>query len=308
MRLSLELIYYGDCKEMIAFYAGIFDQAETEIRTYAEMPGAEALGIQELGLGMVWRGALEIRYGSHAVRFQLSDSLIIASGEDVGYKGQANHPLICIEHPDEEYVRRLFGELYGGQHSFEEIQKGIHGDRYGLRWIYKKSHRCSICHCLEFKGNCGEVAAYVRDAWQVNMAELVKYADSPYAGEVDVEAKDKIYGAWMEFSDKHCTYAIKYADSLESVLRNYNGYGSEEKLWYQIILVVEDSDEKHLTEAFEKLSAGAVLNRPISPNGEGRLYGSLIDRYGFVWEVFGCRSVSFPAPPGETPGSAPVSL
>lgn len=127
------------------------------------------------------------------------------------------------------------------------------------------------------------------------------------AVKVDADAKDKIYGAWMEFSDKHCTYAIKYADSPESVIRNYNGYGSEEKLWYQIILVVEDPNEKHLVEAFERLSAGAVLNRPISPNGEGCLYGSLIDRYGFVWEVFACRPVSFPAPPGETRGSAPAS-
>lgn len=288
MRLSFELIYYGDSKAMIRFYESIFANARVRIQTYSEMPGAEVLGIKGQGLGMVWRGTLEIRYGSHAVRFKLSDSLITASGGEVCYKAQAYNPLICIEHPDEEYVYGLFEKIYCGKYSFEEIQKGIYSDKYGIRWIYKKSVQSSIYHCLEFKGNCSEVADYVKNACQADIAELVRYADSPYANEIDLEAKDKIYGTLMEFSDGDCSYAIKYADSLESAIHNFNGYGSQDKLWYQIIIVLENSDEKQLLQSFKRLSEGATLNRPISPDEEGRLYGSMIDRYGFVWEVFNC--------------------
>lgn len=89
MRLSFELIYYGECKAMIRFYESIFANAKVSIQTYAEMPGAEVLGIKGQGLGMVWRGTLEIRYGSHALRFKLSDSLITASGGEVCYKARS---------------------------------------------------------------------------------------------------------------------------------------------------------------------------------------------------------------------------
>lgn len=68
---------------------------------------------------------------------------------------------------------------------------------------------------------------------------------------------------------------------------NFEGYGSGDKLWYQIIIVINGSDETYLKESFERLSEGATLNRPISLNEEGILYGSMIDRYGIVWELFG---------------------
>ena len=74
---------------------------------------------------------------------------------------------------------------------------------------------------------------------------------------------------------------------MDSAIHNYSGYGKEDKLWFQIIIVVQESDETHLKQAFERLSVGAVLNRRISPNEDGILYGSMIDRYGIVWELYG---------------------
>lgn len=287
MVLSFELIYFGDCRDMMEFYMGVFENAVAEIHTYEEMPMAEILGIKEPELGMVWRAALTIRYGDYAVRFKLSDSLVVARRGDVTCKEQAYHPLICIEHTDEQYAHDLLEKLYCGGYCFEDIQRGIYSDKYGIRWIYKKSDRCRIYHCLEFKGNCSEVAAYVGNAYQVHMTEMVKYADSPYADMESMAAKDKIYSALMEFRGENCIYAVKFSDSLESAVCNYNGYGADDKLWYQIIIVVEESDEKYLAESFERLSEGATLNRPISLNEEGRLYGSMIDRYGIVWELFG---------------------
>lgn len=288
MLLSFELIYYGDCKDMIRFYLSNFENYSAEIHTFEEMPLAEALGINGPELDMVWRAVLTIHFGNYAVRLKLSDSLLIARKGDVTCKEQAYQPLICIEHPDEQYVCNLLEKLYCGEYCFEDIQKGIYSDKYGIRWIYKKSDCCKIYHCLEFKGNCSEVTAYIANAYQVPVTERVKYTDSPYADMEYMAAKDKIYSAMMEFQDGNFLYAVKFSDSLESAIYNYNGYGANDKLWYQIIIVVEESDEKYLEESFERLSEGATLNRPISLNEEGRLYGSMIDRFGIVWELLSC--------------------
>lgn len=287
MILSLELMYYGDCRDMIGFYLNHFENASAEIQTYNEMPLAGVLGIKEPELDMVWRAGLTIQYGNYAVRFKLSDSLLIARRGEVTCKEQTYHPLICIEHPDEQYARDLLEKLYCGEYCFEDIQKGIYSDKYGIRWIYKKNDCCRIYHCLEFKGNCSEVAAYIGNAYQTPVTEPVTYANSPYADMDNIIAKDKLYGALIEFQDKDRIYAVRFSDSLESAIYNYNGYGSNDKLWYQIIIVVDECNETYLRESFERLSEGATLNRPISLNEEERLYGSMIDRYGIVWELFG---------------------
>jgi uncharacterized glyoxalase superfamily protein PhnB len=273
---------------MIKFYTDAFDNATTEIQTYAEMPFVEAYGIKEPELDMVWRATLIIRYGNNAIRFKLSDSLLIARRSTVTCRDQAYNPLICLEHYDEQYVRDLFEKLYSGEYSFEDIQKGIYSDKYGIRWIYKKSDNCSIYHCLEFNGNCREVVEYTKNAYQVNVAQLITYEESQYADKISMDAKDKIYSALIEFEHDDCCYDIKYSDSLDSAIHNLNGYGSDDKLWYQIIITVEDTDEEHLVESFGRLSVGATLNRQISPNEEGYLYGSLIDQYGIVWELMTC--------------------
>lgn len=287
MLLSLELIYYGDCREMIQFYLNIFENADAEIRLYEEMPFAEALGIEEYGRAMVWRASLTIQNGNYAVRFKLSDSILTARQENVTSKEQAYHPLICIEHPDEQQIHGLLEKIYCGAYSFEDIQKGIYSDKYGIRWIFKKSERLRIYHCLEFKGNCSEIMRYIGNAYRVPIIEVVEYKDSPYKDMDSLAAKDKIYCALMEFQNKNYYYAVKFSDSVDSAVHNYSGYGKEDKLWFQIIIVVQESDETHLKQAFERLSVGAVLNRRISPNEDGILYGSMIDRYGIVWELYG---------------------
>lgn len=226
MLLSLELIYYGDCKDMIRFYLNAFVDASAEIHLYREMPQAEALGISGSGLDMVWRATLTIRYGDYAVRFRLSDSLLTARKMTVTCTEQMYHPLICIEHPDEPYMRGLLEKLYCGGHCFEDIQKGIFSDRY---------------------------------------------ADSPYAHMGNLTAQDKGYGVLMEFREQQISYAVSFSDAGICNDNGYgNGYGKNKKLWYQIILVVEEADEAYLKEAFRRLSDGATLNRPISRNEEGR--------------------------------------
>lgn len=286
MLLSLELIYYGDCKDMIRFYLNTFVDASAEIHLYREMPQAEALGISGSGLDMVWRAVLTIRYGDYAVRFRLSDSLLTARKMTVTCTEQTYHPLICIEHPDEPYMRGLLEKLYCGGHCFEDIQKGIYSDRYGIRWVYKRGECHRVYHCLELIGNCNEVAAYIGNAYQVPLTEMVRYADSSYAHVGNPAAQDKGYGVLMEVQEQQISYAVSFSDAGICNDSGYgNGYGKNKKLWYQIILVVEETDEAYLKEAFRRLSDGATLNRPISRNEEGRLYGSMIDRYGIVWEL-----------------------
>ena len=64
MLVSLELVYYGDCRDMISFYLSNFENATAEIQTYNEMPLADILGINGPEINMVWRAGLTIQYGN----------------------------------------------------------------------------------------------------------------------------------------------------------------------------------------------------------------------------------------------------
>ncbi len=287
---SLLLIYYGDCRDMIDFYSTIFDNIEKKIQTYSEMPLFESYGIKEQELDMVWQASLKIHYGNNAVSLKLSDSMLTAMRSPITYQGQAYNPLICIEHNDEQYVRDLFANLYCGEHSFDEIQKGIHSDKYGIRWVYKKSDNCSIYYCFEFNGDCIDVVEYIKDTFIVNSRELITYADSPHVDKIKLSAPNKIYSAVLSFEHGGCCYALKFSDNLDSAIHGFNGYSPDAKLSYQIILAVEDDDAEQLIQSFGRLSVGAKLNKPIARNADGSVNGSLIDRYGLVWELMTCNN------------------
>lgn len=57
MILSLELMYYGDYRDMIGFCLNNFENASAKIQTYNEMPLAGVLGIKSRN--WVWYGGLD---------------------------------------------------------------------------------------------------------------------------------------------------------------------------------------------------------------------------------------------------------
>lgn len=288
MILSHLLIYYGNCQALIDFYTAIFDDTTVEVQSYAEMPLAAAYGIEGSELNMIWRASLKIQLGQCAISFKLSDALLIAMKRDVPYQDQAYHPLICIEHSDEPYVRDLFNQLYGGKYPFIETRDGTHCDPYGMRWMYRRSDRCAVYPCFEFDGFCKDVMDYIQHAFDLPTPNITTYAQSPWMGQMNLLGQDKIYRADITFIQNDCHYCMQLSDSLQSATQNTNEYDPNPQLFYQIILEVEDTDKEWLRASFARLGGGAKLNKAFVSNGEGVHHGSLIDRFGIVWELRTC--------------------
>lgn len=290
MRLSFNMEYFGECREVIKFYMSVFADATAEIQTYREMPTASAFEISEKGFDMVWKSSLIIPFGKSSLLLELSDSLLIAMDKKLSFNRQIYNPVICLTHSDEKVVRALFEKLYGTEHSFEELKSGDIADRYGIRWAYEEGEDRGIYYCLTFDGFCSEAVAYYEVAFDINATDVVSYEDSPCADKVSGAGGDKIYSAILPFQQGERVYALRLRDSLESAVNNINSYDPKALLFYHKlynpIFTFKDSDTAYLTESFDRLSIGAKLNKGMEVNGVSDVNGSLIDRYGICWNFY----------------------
>ncbi len=200
-------------------------------------------------------------------------------------------PVICISYDDENYIRSLFGKIYGVEACFESLQNGNVPDKYGIRWQYQKSSRQGIFYCLSFDGFCSDVVAFYENTFKIKATEVIKYSDSPYSDKLtDAHGADKIYSAILEFSHDNCTYSLKLSDTPESAIDGVNRYDANALLFYRgqynPVITLKDNDGVYLSEAFKRLMSGAKLNRPMMPTNDGITYGSLIDKYGICWNLY----------------------
>lgn len=289
MRLSFNMEYFGECKKVIEFYLTAFDKASVDVKLYREMPTADAFGIAEQKQDLVWRASLTIPFGEYSLQLELSDSLLVAMDKEIGFSKQIYNPVITIAHQDEEYIKTVFEKLYGTEYSFDRLRNGSIADRYGIQWAYEKSDDCGIFYNLSFDGFCSEVIAYYEIAFDIEVAEVVRYADSPYADKVSGEGGSKIYRAILAFEEGGRRYALRLSDSLESAVNNSDGYDPNALLFYRKsynpVFVFRDEKEEYLIETFDRLSIGAKLNKSIQEEKSG-MSGSLIDRYGICWNFY----------------------
>lgn len=288
MYLSLNLEYFGECNDVINFYADVFKNASKQVQTYKEMPMRDAFGITGQSLDMVWQSTLSVNFGEYGMRFEMSDSLLVAMQSRVDHTKMLYNPLLCITHKDENDVRALFNNLYAGRHTFEEIQTGNHNDKYGIRWMYQQNNNDGIYYCFEFDGFCCDVIDYYENAFNVKAENIIRYADSPYAHEIGDSGADKIYSAEIKFGHGSQCYALKLSDDMNSARTGSYGYNPNALLFYKNmynpILMLKDHNAAYLTESFKRLSVGAKLNKAIAPGSDGHIHGSLIDRFGICWD------------------------
>ncbi len=286
MQLSFAMEYFGDCRNAIDFYISIFDGAEVEYRTFREMPAAEGLGISGSGLDMVWKSELRIVFGENVLRLRLSDSVLTAMKNDVGFSKPLYHPVVSIAYDEEDYVRGLFGKLYGGKNS-EDIFKGDTADPYGIRWRYQRESNRAISYCLSFDGFCREVISFYESVFQLKAERLVKYGDLPWADGLSEAGKEMIFSAVLCFVEGECGHSLMLRDSVDAAISGVNSYEKNALLFYHgmynPVFEMECSDKMFLTKVFDKIREGARLNRPLVSDTAQVLHGSLIDRYGICW-------------------------
>lgn len=287
MRLSINLEYFGDCKDVLNFYRSVFHNASVIVKPFKEMDMAEALGITDGGLDMVWQSELCIPYGDGVLCVEMADSLMVAMGRELGFSRLYFNPVIHVSCDDENYARCLFQKLYGDMEKLESLQDGNFADLHGIRWQYRKSSGRGIAHCLTFDGFCSDVIAFYEKVFRIKAAEVVKYGDSLCGDKIPAEGADKIYSATLPFVQGDQIYALRLRDSYESAVEGINTYDPKALLFYQgqynPVFTLRDADTSFLSEAFTRLTDGAKLNRPLASGDDGALFGSLIDKYGICW-------------------------
>ncbi|MDE7299899.1 MAG: hypothetical protein K2N94_13935, partial [Lachnospiraceae bacterium] len=143
---------------------------------------------------------------------------------------------------------------------------------------------------LTFDGFCSDVIAFYERVFQIKAAEIVKYSDSPCRDNIPAAGANKIYSAVIPFRHGNDTCILKLRDSVESAMDGINRYDPNALLFYQgqynPVFTLRDGDTAYLSEAFQRLTEGAKLNRPMTPDNTGALYGSLIDKYGICWNLY----------------------
>lgn len=290
MRLSFNLEHFGDCGRALDFYGSAFGNASVKKKTYREMDLAKALGISDLGLDMIWQSELDILCGNSTLCMEMSDSLLTAMQKDTASGHFVYHPVICIQHEDEDYARGLFGKIYGNSAGLESLQGGNVVDSHGIQWRYRKDGNQGIAYCLEFDGFCRDVVSFYERVFGLEAAHVVKYGDSPYGDSVSGPGADMIYNACLQFEHHGHMYVLQLSDSYESARKGVNGYNPDALLFYQglynPIFTLRDIEGDSLSGIFERLMSGGKINRPLAAGDQGTRYGSLIDKYGICWNLY----------------------
>lgn len=294
MYLSLALEYRGNCRKAIDFYVSVFKDAAARYETYREMPLAETLGISGDALDMIWKSRLEICIGNYVVSLNLADSLMYAMQNDSRNGINFYRPIICICHSDKGYVWRLFKKLYGEGVNMADMVEAEIPDPYGICWQYQITEKPGIHHCLSFDGFGGDVISFYERVFQKKAADVVLYADLPYGDRISDGGRAMVAHATLCFpvGDHICSVMIK--DTPESVAAGVNSYDKKALLFYRgkynPLFEIRIENETLSAEIFDRLQEGAKLNRPLSPETDNVLFGSLIDKYGICWNLYtgGC--------------------
>jgi len=119
---------------------------------------------------------------------------------------------------------------------------------------------------LFFKGECKEAMEFYKSVFGGKL-ELSTYGESP--GQIEGN-KDWIMHARLHDGDIN----LMASDTQKA--------SSEAK---KITLALGGTDEKHITELFNKLSAGGKVISPLKKEFWGDIYGQFTDKFGIEWMV-----------------------
>ncbi|MDR2854708.1 MAG: VOC family protein [Methanomicrobiales archaeon] len=122
MLIEMFLVFDGDCREAVEFYAKVFKTDVNSLMTYEQMPPDPSYTVPEADRDKVMYASI-----------QFDNALImctdIPSGETLT-KGNNIIPTVSSEDKDE--VRRIFNELKDGGTVGMDLQKTFYSELYGM--------------------------------------------------------------------------------------------------------------------------------------------------------------------------------
>jgi PhnB protein len=123
---------------------------------------------------------------------------------------------------------------------------------------------------LAFNGNCGEAFKFYEQSLG-GKAELMKYGDSPMAGQTPADFKDKVMHARLQVGDQ----VIMGADSPKGMFSGNHGFS----------VSIQVADPAEAERIFNALSPGGTVHMPLGKTFWSPAFGMFVDRFGIPWMV-----------------------
>lgn len=121
---------------------------------------------------------------------------------------------------------------------------------------------------LTFNGNCAEAIEYYRDIFKGEIIQVVTYEDAII--ECPEEIYDKIFTAVLVIA-KNTLY---FSDAIDKTIADKQG---------KMAIMIEFFNEEEMRGLFENLSKDGNVIENIKETNWGSLYGTVEDKFGFIW-------------------------
>ena len=128
---------------------------------------------------------------------------------------------------------------------------------------------------LNFAGNTEEAFKFYRSVFGGNFKMLQRFKDTPEAGKIPLNEKDKIMHVALPIGKGNTLMAT---DSLESM-------GQKLTPGNNIYLSIEAESKEEANKIFNGLSAGGKVTMPLDDAFWGAYFGMLTDKFGIQWMV-----------------------
>lgn len=124
---------------------------------------------------------------------------------------------------------------------------------------------------LNFNGNCAEAFKFYEKALNGKITFTMTFAETPMAGQVPPDWKNKIIHTTLAVGDQ----AISGADAHPPHFKTPQGFS----------VAIDIQDPNEADRIFAALSQGAKIQMPIQETFWAKRFGALTDQFGIPWMV-----------------------
>jgi PhnB protein len=141
----------------------------------------------------------------------------------------------------------------------------------------------SLSPYLTMNGACTAAFRFYEKALDGKILEMHSFANSPMAGSVPDQDKDKVMHACIEINGQYLMGTDGMPGQCEQKMQGVS-----------LALVYETAEQAR--QAFEALSPGATITMPLAETFWADAFGMLVDQFGVSWSING--GDKSPAPQG----------
>jgi PhnB protein len=128
---------------------------------------------------------------------------------------------------------------------------------------------------LNFNGNTEEAFNFYKSVFGGEFAGLQRFKDTPEAGNIPEDAKDKLMHISLPLGKGNLLMATDALESMGQSLTVGNNFS----------LSIQAESKEEADRLFNALAAGGQINMPLEDAFWGDYFGMLTDKFGIQWMI-----------------------